>query len=131
MMKCPDFLHPGPDIPWSNPECTGIGNQPPRAHLHSYENEAQAFEGNPSKSPFFQLLDGTWKFRIFPKPGVLEADVISQEMDDSSWESVEVQGNWTMQGHDRPHYTHCRCLSRISPPKFLKTIPQRFTEPAF
>ena len=105
MKLCPDFLYSGTDVPWINPECTGIANLPPRAHLHSFENEAQALDGDPEHSAYYQPLDGNWKFRLFPKPAVLEAEVISQSLNDSSWESIEVPGNWTMQGHDRPHYT--------------------------
>ena len=43
MKLCPDFLHSGPNVPWINPECIGIANLPPRAHLHSFENEANFF----------------------------------------------------------------------------------------
>ena len=123
MMKCPDFLHPGPDVPWFNPECTGIANLPPRAHLHSYENESQALEGDPERSPLFQLLDGTWKFRLFPKPAVLDREVIAKELDDSNWDSIEVPGNWTMQGHDRPHYTNVQMPFTDQPPKVPEDNP--------
>ena len=95
MKPCPDFLHSGPDIPWINPECTGIANLPQRAHLHSFENEAQALDGDPEHSAYYQPLDGNWKFRLFPKPAVLEAEVISQALNDSSWESIEGMLNET------------------------------------
>ena len=116
MKKCPDFLHDGSDIPWINPECTGIRNQPPRAHLHSYENEEQAFKAEPLLSPYFHLLDGTWKFKLFSKPALLKPEFISQGLDDSSWNSIEVPGNWTMQGHDHPHYTNVQMPFSDQPP---------------
>ena len=56
MKLCPDFLHSGPDVPWINPECTGIANLPPRAHLHSFENEANALEGDPENSAYNKPL---------------------------------------------------------------------------
>ena len=55
MKLCPDFLHSGPDVPWINPECTGIANLPPRAHLNSFENEAQALDGDPEHSAIINL----------------------------------------------------------------------------
>ena len=123
MKLCPDFLHSGPDVPWINPECTGIANLSPRAHLHSFENEAKALDGDPENSAYYQPLDGSWKFRLFPKPAVLEAEVISQSLNDSSWESIEVPGNWTMQGHDRPPYTNVQMPFPDQPPNIPEDNP--------
>ena len=57
-------------------------------------------------SPWFQRLDGPWRFTLLARPEDIPTDVGDREFDDAPWHDVDVPGCWTMQGFDRPHYTN-------------------------
>ncbi len=117
MTLCPNFLYAGPDIPWMNPECVGINTLPPRTHLYGYPTETKALNAKPLDSPWYLGLDGNWNFRLYQKPADLEQGSIQPDWKDSGWDSIKVPGNWTMQGHDFPHYTNVQMPFPHQPPK--------------
>lgn len=97
------------DVPfgrsWESPECTGVDRLPPRATLVPFKDAAAARTLDRDRSPYFRLLNGRWRFRLLARPEAAEQPMAAEDFDDSSWDQVEVPGNWTMQGYDRPHYT--------------------------
>ena len=123
MTTCPNFLYSGPDIPWMNPECVGINTLPPRAHLYGYPSETKALNAEPLDSPWHLGLDGNWSFRLYQKPTDLEQGSIQPDWKDSGWDCIKVPGNWTMQGHDFPHYTNVQMPFPHQPPKVPEENP--------
>ena len=123
MTLCPNFLYAGPDIPWMNPECVGINTLPPRTHLYGYPTETKALNAKPLDSPWHLGLDGNWNFRLYQKPADLEQGSIQPDWKDSGWDSIKVPGNWTMQGHDFPHYTNVQMPFPHQPPKVPEENP--------
>jgi beta-galactosidase len=91
--------------PWETPECTAVNRLPPRATLIPFKDSAAAQTLDRDRSPYFRLLDGRWRFKLLPRPEAAEDAFLAESFDDRSWDPVEVPGNWTMQGYDRPHYT--------------------------
>lgn len=123
MTTCPNFLYSGPDIPWMNPECVGINTLPPRTHLYGYPSETKALNAEPLDSPWHLGLDGNWSFRLYQKPTDLEQGSIQPDWKDSGWNCIKVPGNWTMQGHDFPHYTNVQMPFPHQPPKVPEENP--------
>ena len=91
---------------WVAPEIGSIGRLPMRSPLVPYPDAATARPDEREASPWFRLLDGTWRFTLADRPEVVPADFADPAFDDSGWGDIAVPGNWTVQGWDRPHYTN-------------------------
>jgi len=66
-------LHPAParasDLPdWEDPQVLGINKLDPHAPVYPFADEATARGLDRSKSPYYRLLNGRWKFRFSPHP---------------------------------------------------------------
>ena len=71
--------------------------------------------------PDVESLDGQWAFVLRDRPeDVTVADVGSTT---EGWNTVEVPGCWTMQGHDRPHYTNIQMPFPGPPPSVPEANP--------
>lgn len=97
---------------WEMPRLTGLNKLPARATLYPFADVEQARTLERERSPWFHSLDGTWEFKIKPRPeSVSEADLTS-----GGWQPIRVPGNWTMQGFGRPHYTNAQMPFPNLPP---------------
>lgn len=64
----------------------------------------EAMLKNPS--PYYQTLNGDWKFHFAKNPDSRPADFFKDSYDTSKWKDIKVPGNWQMQGYDFPIYTN-------------------------
>ena len=107
--------------PWENPECTGINRLPGRASLIPFQDEGTALTRDRSRSRRFQLLNGTWEFLYLSRPEAVREDFVKPDGGGGvEWTAIEVPGNWTVQGFDRPHYTNVQMPFDDEPP----TVPE-------
>ncbi len=90
--------------PHRNHQVFGINKEAPHAHFFPYSDSKPALEDNPSDSPWFQSLNGLWKFNWVRKPADAPADFYSEEYDDSNWTLFPVPANWEVYGYDYPIY---------------------------
>ncbi len=115
-----------PGRSWELPECTGVGRLPARASLIPFPDarSARSLEsGRQRESPWRHSLDGEWTFKLVERPEDVPADFALTHFDDRSWGVIEVPGNWTMQGHDRPHYTNVQMPFPGVPPSVPEQNP--------
>jgi len=90
---------------WKNPELTGLNVLPAKADFIPHPGEASARDREDRDSPFYQSLDGMWRFQLLERPEAVTAACL--EGDPPGWTEVAVPGNWTRQGFwDKPHYTN-------------------------
>jgi beta-galactosidase/evolved beta-galactosidase subunit alpha len=75
----------------------------PRSLLIPYASEQDALARAPGRSPWFRLLNGQWKFSLFPSPVAVPPVA---DLDDGAWEEIRVPGVWQRQGYGKPHYTN-------------------------
>ena len=99
------FDLPGPPT-WMRPELTSINRLPSRSPLVPFASLDQARGCTDEDSPFYRGLNGQWRFELCESPTAAASDFFARDYDDGSWNVVDVPGNWTMQGFDRPHYTN-------------------------
>ncbi len=92
--------------PWTTPECTGVNRLPPRATLYPFKTERSALGRDPRRSPWYKNLNGPWRFRLVDNPDKAPRGFASRSYRDTGWDTVDVPGNWTMQGYDKPWYTN-------------------------
>ena len=112
MHKSPDLLLIGSLKTWMAPECISVNRVPMRPTLYPFPSAQSARTLNREKTPWFQLLNGQWHFKAAARPEAVTAEDVAASTDRSAWDSVEVPGNWTLQGYGYPHYT---CLLYTSP----------------
>jgi len=92
-----------------------------RAPLTPYPDAETARAGGPSR---WQLpLNGRWKFRLVDAPDRAPAGFADGDYDDRHWREIDVPGNWTTQGYDRPHYTNVMMPFGLDPPRVPTANP--------
>ncbi|KAA6300102.1 MAG: Beta-galactosidase, partial [Candidatus Ordinivivax streblomastigis] len=101
---------------WENPEIFGINKEPARATALPYSNEQQAIADVYSASPYYQSLDGTWKFNWHKKPVDKPEGFYAAGYDVSKWDNIQVPGNWELQGFGTPIYTNITYPHPKNPP---------------
>jgi beta-galactosidase len=101
--------------PWEQPELTSLNRLPMRATLYPYPKASEARKGAYNKSPWFRSLNGTWDFKLYPSPEAVPVEILERE-GTARWERINVPGNWTMQGYDKPHYTNISMPWKNNPP---------------
>ncbi len=101
---------------WENPEVFGINNEPTRSTSLPYPSESLAITDDYSRSPYYLLLDGQWKFNFSTCPDKRPLDFYKENFDVSNWKNIKVPGNWELQGYGSPLYTSAGYTFPINPP---------------
>lgn len=61
---------------------------------------------NKTESKYFLSLDGTWKFNWVANADQRPTDFYKEDLDDSNWKTMNVPGNWEMNGFGDPEYVN-------------------------
>ncbi|MBR0458881.1 MAG: DUF4981 domain-containing protein [Victivallales bacterium] len=101
---------------WENQAITNINRLPARTLLVPFADEATAFLGDKTLSPWYKTLDGAWKFGYFPSPLSVPQDFMKEDADLCEWEELIVPSNWQMEGYGHPHYTNVQYPIPLDPP---------------
>lgn len=102
--------------PWEQPELTHLNRLPARATLIPYKTNAQALTCTREKSSWIKSLNGSWKFRLVKNPEAVPSTFPQPKASERGYKPIEVPGNWTMQGYDKPHYTNVQMPFENNPP---------------
>lgn len=102
---------------WENPAVTQINIQPAHATLIPYSDVTSALTFNKDRSPFYQSLNGIWKFKWCKTPLDVPQTFGTKATDTSDWDDLFVPGNWQMDGrYDRPIFTNIQYPFPATPP---------------
>ena len=101
---------------WENPQLVAVNRLPIHATGMPYADETTALSRDTSRSPWVQSLDGEWQFYLAPNPQSAPDRFFAEDFDASSWDLIEVPGNWTMQGYDKPIYCNVKMPIPNTPP---------------
>ena len=101
---------------WENPKVFAVNNEPTRATCIPYPNQASAIVDDYAQSPYYLLLDGTWKFNWVASPNLRPVDFYKKDYDVSGWKDIKVPGNWELQGYGKPIYTNIEYPHPENPP---------------
>jgi len=116
MKATPDLIHIGSLKSWMAPECVSINRVPMRATIYPFPSAQTARSVDREKTPWFQLLNGQWQFKAVDRPENVALADVAMDCDRSNWDSVEVPGNWTLQGYGAPQYTNVQMPFPDEPP---------------
>ena len=83
---------------WESPSDLSLNKEQPSAWMFHFDSEAGARQVLPEKSPFWQSLDGTWKFHWVKTPEERPADFYQVNYDVTKWDDITVPGCWNVQG---------------------------------
>ena len=117
----------GESLPyWRDMNVMEVNREEPRTAFMSYDNRTDALTGVYERSPYYYLLNGTWKFRYADDETELPADDTSQFVDLSGWDDIHVPGNWEAQGFGTAIYVN-QCYEfapqNPHPPQLPEQVP--------
>ncbi|MFX0075230.1 MAG: glycoside hydrolase family 2 TIM barrel-domain containing protein [Candidatus Hermodarchaeota archaeon] len=90
---------------WENSQLFKINKEPAHSTLIPFESIDGAL-GKWEDSPYYQSLNGNWKFNWVRKPQDRPKEFYKKDFDVDNWEFIDVPSNWQMRGYDIPIYTN-------------------------
>ncbi len=119
---------------WENPQLVEINKRPAHATLISFEDAQDAINNPDQASPYYQSLDGEWQFHFVDKPEMVPNAFHQGKYEELTWAPINIPGNWTVQGYDKPIYTNVKMPFTPNPPYVPEDNPtglylHRFTIP--
>ena len=105
-MAYADGSSPQPVKPyWQDIQVVAVNKEKPRSSFMSYADRETALTSRFEKSPYYSLLNGTWKFFFVDSYKDLPQNITDPSVNTSSWDDITVPGNWEVQGHGVAIYT--------------------------
>ena len=101
---------------WENPEVIGRNKEPGHCTLMPYPDIQTALACEREASPYYQSLNGQWKFNWVRKPDDRPKDFYKPDFDVSKWAEIPVPSNWEMHGYDKAIYLNIRYPHPTNPP---------------
>ncbi len=101
---------------WENPDVYERNKLQGHVDFIAYESQELAIKDEFESSPFYQSLNGTWKFNWVRKPADRPEAFYKKQFDDADWADIRVPGNWEMQGFDMPIYVNAGYCFPVNPP---------------
>lgn len=90
---------------WKDIQTVSVNREAPRSAFMTYANREQAASMRYEQSPYYQLLNGTWKFYYVDSYKQLPENITSTTSLDG-WKDIQVPGNWEVQGFGTAIYTN-------------------------
>ena len=91
---------------WEDPNVIGRNKEAAHATLMPFPDAGGALAGDRTASPWFQSLNGPWKFHWSPNPAERPTDFYRPDFDLADWDEIPVPSNWQLQGYGYPIYTN-------------------------
>ncbi|WEA00617.1 glycoside hydrolase family 2 TIM barrel-domain containing protein [Mucilaginibacter sp. SJ] len=91
---------------WENPEKYEWNKEKPHTDFMLYEHQADIQSDDFSRSPWYQSLNGTWKFKYAGKVADRPLNFYRSDYPDSDWANIPVPSNWEMKGFGTPVYSN-------------------------
>ncbi|MBN2270225.1 MAG: DUF4981 domain-containing protein, partial [Sedimentisphaerales bacterium] len=123
---------------WENEQVIAINKEPARATGLSFPDVQTAIRAYSLRTatdalkkwqdcPFYQSLNGQWRFHWVKSPDERPMDFYKTDYDVSGWDSIPVPSNWEIQGYGTPIYSNVRYPHLRQPPKIIGDVPPDFT----
>lgn len=87
-----------------NHQVFAVNKEAPHPQLFPFDNQHAAIINQKENSPWFQSLNGYWKFNWVKNPQNRPKDFHQINFDDSNWGYFPVPANWEIHGLDYPIY---------------------------
>ena len=91
---------------WENPRMFNQNKEAPYATFVPFPDIDSALKNDRKSSPYYQSLNGMWKFNWVSKPPDRPLDFYKPEYDVSGWKEIVVPSNLEFQGYGIPIYVN-------------------------
>jgi beta-galactosidase len=121
---------------WENEKVVDINKLAAHTSFMHYPTAKLAVANEYKTSPWYQSLNGVWKFSYTDVPENRPVDFYKKDFNDAAWKTIPVPGNWELNGYGLAIYTNITYPFPKNPPyidhKFapVGTYRQTFTVPA-
>ncbi len=110
---------------WDNPAVIQVGTEKPHATMMVYPTPELARSNQAAYSPWYQSLNGPWKFTGVLRPADRPLDFFRSEYNDTAWRTIPVPASWQMHGFDIPIYSNVP-YPFPQDPKAMPNVPKDF-----
>ena len=83
---------------WDDPKITSVNREVSHTVALPMASESDVAKNDPKLSPFYQSLDGVWKFNWVNNPTKATASMCATDYDDASWTDIDVPSSWQVWG---------------------------------
>ena len=87
-----------------NPTLVQENQEPPHVPLMPFDTKEAALSHRWGESPYYQDLNGRWKFHFAENPFQAPQDFYTANYNTTDWADIQVPGTWQMQGWDHNVY---------------------------
>ncbi|OXM83318.1 glycoside hydrolase family 2 TIM barrel-domain containing protein [Paenibacillus rigui] len=101
---------------WEDPHVLHVNRREARASYIPYAGQAAARAGQRGGSPFYQTLNGSWKFQYYPSVTQVQDGFYDEKADISGWDELLVPSCWQVNGYDQLQYVNVRYPIPVDPP---------------
>jgi beta-galactosidase len=120
---------------WENPALVQQNKERPHATGMIFTNSANVKKDDYSLSPYYQSLNGSWKFIYTAQYANRPLDFFQTSLNDSKWNEIPVPSNWELKGYGIPIYTNIVYPFPKNPPYVgdnnpVGTYRKQFTVPS-
>ncbi len=101
---------------WENPQLIEVNKEAPHASFILFSNSGSVMANDYSSSPYYQSLNGIWKFVYAEKAANRVQDFFSTSLNTQTWNDIDVPSNWELKGFGVPIYTNITYVFPKNPP---------------
>ncbi|NHN32463.1 glycoside hydrolase family 2 TIM barrel-domain containing protein [Paenibacillus agricola] len=101
---------------WEDLTVLQVNREAPRAYFIPYSEAQTALANKRARSPFYQTLNGGWKFKYHTSVKDVEDGFYAASADVSGWDDLLVPSCWQTNGYDQLHYTNVNYPIPCDPP---------------
>ncbi|MFU1795218.1 glycoside hydrolase family 2 TIM barrel-domain containing protein [Paenibacillus azoreducens] len=101
---------------WENPSILQEHREQARASYIPYGDVESARTGKRARSPWYQTLNGSWKFQYNRRAKDIGTDWTRETFDTTDWDDLLVPSCWQVQGYDQLQYTNVNYPFPYDPP---------------
>ncbi|MHA6483364.1 glycoside hydrolase family 2 TIM barrel-domain containing protein [Paenibacillus sp. strain BS8-2] len=101
---------------WEDPRTLHINREKPRAYFIPYGDVEAAASRKRGRSPYYQTLNGAWKFQYHASVEDVRDTFYDADFDAASWSSLLVPSCWQNNGYDQMHYSNLNYTIPCDPP---------------
>ena len=83
---------------WDQPAITSVNRELAHTVSIPMQTEQDVTKNDMSASPYYQSLDGTWKFFWVKNPSLAREILCKKDYNDSSWSDIDVPASWQVYG---------------------------------
>lgn len=89
---------------WNDVSVYQVNKVAPRTNVIPYQDEKGINNLEYRESPYYQCINGKWKFHWVEKPSDKPQGFYAEGYDVSSWNTIRVPSNWELNGYGIPVY---------------------------